>query len=213
MFDFDAGKIIVIGVVALVVIGPKELPRVMRQVGQTVGKLRRMAGEFQAQFMEAMREAEMADVKEEMSKIAETAKIDVAFDPVRHIRNEIGNAISGETRPQDAVAEVINAPALPSDNMDLSAISPAQNVGTTDGAAPVAEAGLVATGIAPQPVEEPAIEATPAAAATLDDVREALSEKLDDERRPNLDAAHDALNEKLDRRFADREATAKEHTA
>jgi Sec-independent protein translocase protein TatA len=43
MFDFDAGKLIIVGIVALIVIGPKELPRVMLQVGQAAAKMRRMA--------------------------------------------------------------------------------------------------------------------------------------------------------------------------
>ena len=47
-----------IGIVALIVIGPKELPRVMRQLGQAVAKMRRMAAEFRGQFMDAMREAD-----------------------------------------------------------------------------------------------------------------------------------------------------------
>ena len=55
MFDIDAGKILVVGVVALLVIGPKDLPRVLRTVGQTVGKMRRMAAEFQNQFAEAIK--------------------------------------------------------------------------------------------------------------------------------------------------------------
>ena len=184
MFDFDAGKIIVVGVVALVVIGPKELPRVMRQVGQTVGKLRRMAGEFQAQFMEAMREAEMADVKDEMSKIAETAKINVAFDPVRHIRNEIGNAIKGETSATAAAAGVATVMAeLPSDNIDLSAIGPTQSDSATMETASIAEAGIVAAGVAPQPESEAVRpNAHASTGATLEEVRDALSEKLDSER-------------------------------
>ena len=62
MFDFDAGKLIIIGVVALIVIGPKELPRVLRQLGQAYSKMRRMAADFQGQFMEAMREAELDDI-------------------------------------------------------------------------------------------------------------------------------------------------------
>jgi sec-independent protein translocase protein TatB len=93
MFDFDAGKFIIIGIVALVVIGPKELPRVLRQLGQAVAKMRRMAAEFQSQFMEAMREADMADVKAEVDKLAQSAKIDAAFDPVTEIKNEIKGAI------------------------------------------------------------------------------------------------------------------------
>ena len=204
MFDFDAGKIIVVGVVALVVIGPKELPRVMRQVGQTVGKLRRMASEFQAQFMEAMREAEMADVKDEMSKIAETAKINVAFDPVRHIRNEIGSAITGETSASVApVSTTTVMPELPSDTIDLSAIGASQpNMDAAD-ATSVPDAGLVAAGVAPQPdvaaVQE---HEDVSSVATLDEVRDALSEKLDS-------AARHAESDPL----PGRDHLAKEHTA
>jgi sec-independent protein translocase protein TatB len=63
MFDFGAGELVVIGVVALVAIGPKELPGLLRTVGQAVGKLRRMAGDFQGQFNDAMREADLADAQ------------------------------------------------------------------------------------------------------------------------------------------------------
>ncbi len=52
MFDFDAGKLIVFGIVALAVIPPKDLPRVLRTVGKYVGQMRRMAAEFQGQFMD-----------------------------------------------------------------------------------------------------------------------------------------------------------------
>ena len=64
----------VIGVVALIVIGPKELPAVLRTIGQWTTKIRRMAGEFQNQFQEAMREAEMADLKKQVDELGDTAK-------------------------------------------------------------------------------------------------------------------------------------------
>jgi sec-independent protein translocase protein TatB len=95
MFDIDAGKILVVGVVALLVIGPKDLPRVLRTVGQTVGKMRRMATEFQSQFMEAIKEADLEDVKKEISAINESAKIDSAFDPASLMRQEITTAVEG----------------------------------------------------------------------------------------------------------------------
>jgi sec-independent protein translocase protein TatB len=95
MFDIDAGKILVVGVVALLVIGPKDLPRVLRTVGQTVGKMRRMATEFQNQFMEAIKEADLEDVKKEISAINESAKIDSAFDPASLMRQEITTAVEG----------------------------------------------------------------------------------------------------------------------
>jgi sec-independent protein translocase protein TatB len=100
MFDFDAGKLLIIGVVALVVIGPKELPGVMRQFGQAVAKLRRMAAEFQGQFMEAMREAELEDLKKELASVQEAAKIDLDFDPVDDVKREMTAAIgAAETAP------------------------------------------------------------------------------------------------------------------
>ncbi|MGX9393475.1 Sec-independent protein translocase protein TatB [Nitrobacteraceae bacterium UC4446_H13] len=73
MFDIGWSELVVIGVVALIVIGPKELPGVLRTIGQWMGKVRRMASEFQGQFNEAMREAEMADLKKSFDDIKDTA--------------------------------------------------------------------------------------------------------------------------------------------
>lgn len=65
MFDIGWGELVVIGIVALIAIGPKELPTVLRTLGQYMAKIRRMASDFQGQFQEAMREAEMADLKKQ----------------------------------------------------------------------------------------------------------------------------------------------------
>ena len=73
MFDIGWSELIVIAVVALIAIGPKELPGVLRMVGQWMGKARKMAGEFQGQFQEAMREAEMADLKKTFDEVKDTA--------------------------------------------------------------------------------------------------------------------------------------------
>ena len=80
MFDLDASKIIIVGVAALIFIPPKDLPRVMRQVGQFVGKRRRMATEFQGQFMDAMREADMADLRKEAQKLSDAARIETGLE-------------------------------------------------------------------------------------------------------------------------------------
>ena len=69
MFDMSWGEVMVIGAVALVVIGPKDLPKALRTVGQMTGKIRRMAAEFQGQFNEAMREAELDDVKKQIQGV------------------------------------------------------------------------------------------------------------------------------------------------
>jgi sec-independent protein translocase protein TatB len=99
MFEFDAGKLVIIGIVALIVIGPKDLPRVLRQAGQAVAKLRHMAAEFQGQFMEAIREAELADLKDEAAKIAASAKIDAGFDPISELKSELTRAIDDGAPP------------------------------------------------------------------------------------------------------------------
>src|SRR5205085_6596922 len=74
MFDIGWSELVVIAVVALIAIGPKELPGVLRMVGQWMGKARRMASEFQGQFNEAMREAEMADLKKTFDDVKDAAK-------------------------------------------------------------------------------------------------------------------------------------------
>jgi sec-independent protein translocase protein TatB len=73
MFDIGWSELMVIGVVALIAIGPKELPGVLRMVGQWMGKARKLAGEFQGQFQEAMREAEMADLKKSFDEVKSAA--------------------------------------------------------------------------------------------------------------------------------------------
>jgi sec-independent protein translocase protein TatB len=105
MFDFDAGKLIVIGIVALVVIPSKDLPRVLRQLGQLVGKTRRMAADFQGQFMDAMREAELHDLKNDLKQEVDSAMAGVglnsAFDPMAEARRQITDAVEGPPKPPE----------------------------------------------------------------------------------------------------------------
>src|ERR1051325_613284 len=101
MFDISWGKLVIIGVVALLVIGPKELPSVLRQLGQWMTKIRRMAAEFQGQFNEAMREAEMADLKKQFDDT--TSAIKSTFDTT-DIKNELEKMI------QDPVGTTPGAP-------------------------------------------------------------------------------------------------------
>ena len=63
MFDIGWSELLVIAVVAIVVVGPKDLPKLMRGFGHYAGKLRRAASDFQRQFEEAMRESEIEEVR------------------------------------------------------------------------------------------------------------------------------------------------------
>ena len=86
MFDISWSEFLLIGVVALIVIGPKELPGVLRTLGQYTRKVRGMAADFQNQFQEAMREAEMADLKKQVDDIAQDVK---NFDPLKDVRSDL----------------------------------------------------------------------------------------------------------------------------
>lgn len=107
MFDVSASELLVIGAVALIVIGPKELPGVLRMVGQTVGKVKRMAGEFRTQFDEAMREADMHEIKKTVSDTVNAASNATSFNPISTIRNEIKSTVDemkGATASAEAAA-------------------------------------------------------------------------------------------------------------
>jgi sec-independent protein translocase protein TatB len=141
MFDMSWGEIMVIGAIALIVIGPKDLPRTLRTVGNMIGKVRRMAAEFQGQFNEAMREAELDDVKRQIQGVNDSvSSLNTSFNPVQTIRDEIKGAIEAkpdgtpETKvgvydaPADAApapaAEVSLPPAPEAPPVDLSGLSP-----------------------------------------------------------------------------------------
>jgi sec-independent protein translocase protein TatB len=91
MFDIGGGELLLIGIVSLIAIGPKELPTVLRTLGQWMGKLRRMASEFHNQFQEAMREAKMADLKKQVEMTSQSQSY-ANFDPVGELRREFESA-------------------------------------------------------------------------------------------------------------------------
>jgi sec-independent protein translocase protein TatB len=126
MFDLDISKMIIVGIVALAVIPPKDLPRVMRTVGQTIGKMRRMATEFQGQFMEAIREvereADLDSVKKEFQAISDQAKIDTSFDPVGMMRDDVTKAVATPTDAPESVASDAATPEIGKSEIGASEI-------------------------------------------------------------------------------------------
>jgi len=81
MFDLGWTELLVIAVVAIIVIGPKDLPRALRTFGRWTGKMKGMAREFQNQFNEALREAEIDSVKKQVS--------DLTGDPMKSIKKTL----------------------------------------------------------------------------------------------------------------------------
>src|ERR1700729_1552119 len=127
MFDLDVSKMIIVGIVALAVIPPKDLPRVMRTVGQTLGKMRRMAAEFQGQFMDAMREvereADLESVKKEFQAINDQAKIDTSFDPVGLMREDMTKAVATSAGAPEAIAADAATPEIGKSEIDRPEIA------------------------------------------------------------------------------------------
>jgi sec-independent protein translocase protein TatB len=93
MFDIGWSELLLIGVIALIAIGPKELPGALRTLGQWMAKIRRMASEFQGQFQEAMREAEIDQLKKEMDDMAAKATDYAQFDPLEDVRRDIEKSV------------------------------------------------------------------------------------------------------------------------
>ena len=148
MFDISWGKLVIIGVVALLVIGPKELPAVLRQLGQWMTKIRRMAAEFQGQFNEAMREAEMADLKKTFDET--TSSLNSALDP-SGFKTDMEKLIQDPAQLDSSVAT--STPATP----------------PSDPAAPVAQPAT-STPEATPPTDPVALGTAPVTAAPLPDV-------------------------------------------
>jgi sec-independent protein translocase protein TatB len=113
MFDIGWSELVVIAVVALIAIGPKELPGVLRMVGQWMGKARKMAAEFQGQFQEAMREAEMADLKKSFDEVKEAASSFTGGNLMTSLQRDVDKAldIEGVEKPAEPTVATIEPPA------------------------------------------------------------------------------------------------------
>jgi len=92
MFDIGWSEMLVVGVVALVVIGPKELPAALRAAGRMVGKARGIASEFRQHWEDAMREAELDEIRKRAEAAAGVNDIKSAMDSVMDAPNSIAEA-------------------------------------------------------------------------------------------------------------------------
>jgi len=74
MFDITSSKLLILAIVALIVVGPKDLPILLRTLGKYMGVIRRQAAEFRAQFDEAVRETEMEQLKKDFESVGHEMK-------------------------------------------------------------------------------------------------------------------------------------------
>ena len=153
MFDIGWQELMVIGIVAVVVIGPKDLPRVLRTVTMAIRKLRGMARDFQDSIDELAREAELHDLRKEIEQAADAdleKELQTIADPAREMEKSVQEI--GQSLKEQAAAdpEMPAEPATPAES-DAAAPEPASEAPAPE---PTSEA----------PVSEPAPE-TPAVPA------------------------------------------------
>ncbi len=116
MFDLAWSHILLLGLVALLVIGPKDLPRALRTVGVWVGRARAIAREFQGSLDQMIREAELEEVRTEVEKAATIDvghTIESTVDPGGEMKQAFAEPIEAASTPPDnaPVVEHISAPA------------------------------------------------------------------------------------------------------
>jgi len=190
MFDIGWSELLIIAIVMIVVVGPKDLPKMLRAFGKATARMRSTANEFRHQFNEALKEAELEDVKnivDEARKLDPRSKLTQVFDPIRSAGEDIRSGLQSTTSMSPAepakVAEVTtpveaNGTTVP---VEAPAEKPAPKAQAAKPkapprkkAAPAVEAEVPA---ASKPVKAKAVAAKPKAAAKVEPVAKAVAPK------------------------------------
>ena len=150
MFDLGWGELLVVGVVALVVLGPKELPNALRTVSNLTKTARKLAGEFQSGINEIVREAELEDARkaaESITKGSISEAIEKAIDPTGEMKSTV-TGVEKDLKETQQISPVGPIPPVPS----IAAAPTANPVAANPVAAnPVAPSPAIA---APEPAKE-----------------------------------------------------------
>lgn len=150
MFDISWSELLILGVVTLIFVGPKELPVFLRTIGRYVGMIKRQAGEFREQFDTAMREAELEQIRKDMM----TVKTDVESS-VRTASRSVEQEFETARREFDAATR----DAAPQPNADLPPAAPDSAPGPSPAPMDAGPTGPAASG---PPAYEPLAPSSPA---------------------------------------------------
>lgn len=115
MFDVSWSELLLVAIVAILVVGPKELPALLRSLGRMLGKLRSTADEFRKQFDEAVREAGAEDLQREMQALRKN-------NPLTQIRDSIDEAARDPFKPDPPKA--LPKSGKGADDEDLDDLAP-----------------------------------------------------------------------------------------
>lgn len=115
MFDIGWQELFIVGLVAIIVVGPKELPRVLRTVTLWIRKIRGMARDFQDGIDELAREADLADMRKEIEDATNADfkdEINTIADPAREIEESVRDISSSVNAPDETPAAARNEPKI-----------------------------------------------------------------------------------------------------
>ncbi|MDG4906376.1 MAG: twin-arginine translocase subunit TatB [Mesorhizobium sp.] len=153
MFEVGWSELLVIAVVMIVVVGPKDLPNMLRTFGRTAAKLRAMAGDFQKQFNDALKEAELDDVKDSVDSLR-------GLSPMNEIRKQL-NPFEQAAADVRAGVDTMMKPKPASDQAPSDATTPQPAEPLKNGATEIS--GINGTDVAPAvPMSPPAAPISPA---------------------------------------------------
>ena len=161
MFGIDSPELLVIAIVALVVIGPKELPNMLRGWGKWMAQMRGMASEFRGHVDEMVRQSELDEVKKQLEA---SPGLDLqSLDPTKQIKSAIQEGMAeGEKAMAEAKSTFDNPLAEPESAPQIAA-EPQPAVAEVEAPSSVAEA-LSSVGSEPLPEPAPVTEPSPVAA-------------------------------------------------
>src|SRR5476651_237907 len=165
MFGIDSSELLLIAVVALVVIGPKELPGLLKTWGKWMSQMRGMASEFRGHVDEMVRQSELDQVKKQLE--SSISGVDVAsLDPTKEFKQHLQDGMAeGEKALADAKSSLDNPLAEPESAPQIAADVALEAASEPPPAAPEALAEVVSS------VEEPGstLAPTPAPASAHED--------------------------------------------
>ncbi len=114
MFDIGGLELLVIAVVLIVVVGPKDLPKMLRTFGRVSSQMRRMAGDFRRQFDEALKEAELEELRQTAKDVRDLDPrndLRKAMNPIRAVGDEIRSSIKAAAEaPEPKVPSPTQSP-------------------------------------------------------------------------------------------------------
>lgn len=115
MFDITSSKLLILAIVALIVVGPKDLPILLRTVGKYLGMIRRQAAEFRSQFDEALREAELDQVKKDFEDVGREMRSTIEQGSAAIDSHVEAARLSVDAAPAARPADALAAPARTDD--------------------------------------------------------------------------------------------------